>query len=86
MIDLLKSRDGFQWGWILLALGVFDLNIIFDGIVTMLYIRARYPDFGFFDSLKTAFVGVFFGAVTPSNTGGQPMQLYLLSKKKSNVI
>lgn len=85
MIDLLRSPDGFKWGWILAALAVFDANIVIDGFVTLIYIRARYPDFRFLDALKTAFVGVFFGAVTPSNTGGQPMQLYLLSKKGISV-
>lgn len=85
MIDLLRSPDGFQWGWILLAIAVFDANIFIDGVVTMLYIRSRYPDFSLWDALKTAFVGFFFGAVTPSNTGGQPMQLFLLSKKKISV-
>ena len=85
LIDLLKSPDGFRWGWIIVALIVFDMNMVIDAIVTMIYLRAEYPYFRFLDSLKVAFVGVFFGAVTPSNTGGQPMQLYLLSQKNIRV-
>ena len=61
------------------------MNIIIDTFVTQILIRTQYPDFRFIDSLKVALVGVFFGAVTPSNTGGQPMQLYLLSKMKVGV-
>lgn len=80
MIDLLSSPDGFSWIWIVVALIVYDMNIVIDTIVTQILIRTRYPDFRFIDALKVAFVGVFFGAVTPSNTGGQPMQLYLMSK------
>lgn len=80
MIDLLSSPDGFSWIWIVVALVVYDMNIVIDTIVTQILIRTRYPDFRFIDALKVAFVGVFFGAVTPSNTGGQPMQLYLMSK------
>lgn len=32
--------------------------------------------------LKYAFVGFFFSAVTPSSSGGQPMQLYYMNKDK----
>ena len=85
LIDLLKSPDGFRWGWIIAALAIFDMNMVIDAVVTMIYLRAEYPHFGFLDSLRAAFVGVFFGAITPSNTGGQPMQLYLLSKKNISV-
>ena len=85
LIDLLKSPDAFHWGWIIVGLLVFDCNMIIDAVVTQIYLRAEYPHFRFLDSLKVAFVGVFFGAVTPSNTGGQPMQLYFLSRKNVRV-
>ncbi|MEG1821756.1 MAG: lysylphosphatidylglycerol synthase transmembrane domain-containing protein [Clostridiales bacterium] len=34
----------------------------------------------FFQSLKYAFTGFFFSSITPSATGGQPMQLYAMKK------
>ena len=85
MIDLLSSPDGFKWGWIIVGIIVFYMNIIIDTVVTQILLRTQYPEFRFIDSLKVALVGVFFGAVTPSNTGGQPMQLYLLSKMNVGV-
>lgn len=85
LIDLLKSSSGINFFWIGAALVVFDMNIVIDGLVTLVYIRSQYPKFRFIDALKVACVGVFFGAVTPSNTGGQPMQLYLMSKMHINV-
>lgn len=85
LIDLLKSPDNFMWGWVIAGLLVFDLNMMIDAVVTLVYLRQEYPDFRFLDALKTAFIGVFFGAVTPSNTGGQPMQLYFLSQKNVRV-
>lgn len=85
MIDLLSSPDGFKWGWIIVGIIVFYMNIIIDTVVTQILLRTQYPQFRFIDSLKVALVGVFFGAVTPSNTGGQPMQLYLLSKMNVGV-
>ncbi|MBR1483656.1 MAG: flippase-like domain-containing protein [Ruminococcus sp.] len=85
LIDLLKRPDNFKWGWVIAGLLVFDMNMIIDSFVTLIYLRAEYPQFRFIDALKTAFVGVFFGAVTPSNTGGQPMQLYFLSQKNIRI-
>lgn len=37
---------------------------------------------GFVQCLKYAFVGSFFSSITPSATGGQPMQLYYMHKDK----
>ena len=85
LIDLLKSPDGFNIWWIVAGVIAFDMNIIMDSIVTLVYLRAHYPQFRFIDAVKVACVGVFFGAVTPSNTGGQPMQLYLMAKMNVSV-
>ena len=85
LIDLLKSKDSFLIGWAITGLIVFDLNMLIDAVVTLIYIRMQFPKFRYIDAIKVAFVGVFFGAVTPSNTGGQPMQLFVLSKMNVNV-
>ena len=85
MIDLLKSPDGINLWWVFAGIVAFYMNIIMDSIVTLVYLRSNYPQFRFIDSVKVACVGVFFGAITPSNTGGQPMQLYLMSKMDVSV-
>ena len=85
LIDLVKSKDSFLIGWAIAGLLVFDLNMFIDAIVTMIYIRMQYKDFRLIDAVKVAFVGVFFGAITPSKTGGQPMQLFVMSKMKVNI-
>lgn len=81
LIDLLKKPDGCNMLIILAALLIYDLNILVDAVVTLIYVRSKYKDFSFIEALKVAFVGVFFSAITPSSTGGQPMQLYLMSKR-----
>lgn len=85
LIDLLSTPNSFNLGWIFIAFLVFDLNILIDTFVTLIFVRSQYKDFRFIDALKVSFVGVFFGAITPSNTGGQPMQLYLMSKKSIGI-
>ena len=85
VIDLLRSRDGVIMWLLAVGLVVFDLNIVVDAVVTLIYLRSQYPQVRFIDALKISCVGVFFSAITPSSTGGQPMQLYLMSKMKISV-
>lgn len=85
LIDLLSTPNSFNLGWIIVALLVYESNTIIDSIVTLIFIREKYNTFSFWDALKVAFVGVFFSAITPSSTGGQPMQLFLLAKKNISV-
>lgn len=85
LIDLFSTPNSFIPLWIVIAVAVYDFNIIIDSVVTLLFIRTQFPHFKFIDAMKAAFVGVFFSAVTPSSTGGQPMQLYLFSKMNVGV-
>ena len=83
VIDLLSKRGSFSIFWVIVAALVYEMNVVIDSFVTLVYIRSEYKDFRFIDALKVSLVGVFFGAVTPSNT--QPMQLFLLSKKNIRI-
>ena len=85
VIDLLSKRGSFSIFCVIVAALVYEMNVVIDSFVTLVYIRSEYKDFRFIDALKVSLVGVFFGAVTPSNTGGQPMQLFLLSKKNIRI-
>ena len=85
VIDLLRSREGIIMWLLGVALLVFELNTVVDACVTLIYLRSQYPRVRFIDALKISCVGVFFSAITPSSTGGQPMQLYLMSKMKIGV-
>ncbi len=85
IIDLLKTPNSFNLWWILVAVLAYDFNIFIDAIVTLIYIRSQFKHFKFIEAVKVALVGVFFGAVTPSNTGGQPMQLFVMSKMNVGV-
>ncbi len=81
LIDLISQPNSFNVLWIIVAFLVYLMNTFVDSLVTMLFIRTKYKHFSFFESMKVAFVGVFFSAITPSSTGGQPMQLFLMAKK-----
>ncbi len=85
IIDFFRSGEYIIVWLLILALVVFDLNIIVDSVVTYIFIRSQYPRIRYLDALKISCVGMFFSAITPSSTGGQPMQLYLMSKMRISV-
>ena len=68
-----------------MAVGCQLGNMLIDSLLTFLYIRQQYSEFTFFDGLKSSFIGSFFSAVTPSASGGQPMQVVFLSQKNIEV-
>lgn len=81
LIDLLKSDVKISAFWISMAVVCQLGNMFIDSVVTWLYIRRECKWFTLFDGIKSCFVGSFFSAITPSSTGGQPMQVLFLSKK-----
>lgn len=85
IIDLLKSDEGIIWWLLVVGVLVYDSSVVVDAIVTYIFVSAQYPKVRFIDALKISCVGVFFSAITPSNTGGQPMQLFLMSKMNISV-
>ena len=78
--DLVKESHGIELKWIIAALGCHIGNIIVDCVLTWQFARQKYPDFTFMNGIKTAVTGHFFSAITPSSSGGQPMQVYCMSK------
>lgn len=74
------------------VLASVDIKYIFIGIFVMSFYllgdainnKVLLKNFGYnksiIESLKYAFIGFFYSAITPSSTGGQPMQLYHMNK------
>lgn len=85
LIDLLSTPNSFNVLWLIIAIVVYNFNVVIDAVVTLMFLRTHFKHYRFLDALKVAFVGIFFSAITPSSTGGQPMQLYVLSKQKIGV-
>ena len=80
IIDLFKSKEGVIWWVLVLGVLTYDLSVVTDAVVTCIFLRSQYPNTRFLDALKVTCVGVFFSAITPSNTGGQPMQILMMSR------
>lgn len=76
--DLIQSGQGIIWQWIVVAVISQLVYMFTETTVIYLFIRERYKNFSYLNALKVSFTGLFWSAVTPSSTGGQPMQIYLL--------
>lgn len=76
--DLIHSDTTVIWYWIAAAVGAQLVFMLCEAIVIYAFIHDDYKNFKFIDSVRVAFTGLFWSAVTPSSTGGQPMQVYLM--------
>lgn len=85
LTDLINSNAKFSYWWILAALGFQVINLLCDIVLIYKYIHVEYKNLKFSEAVKIGLLGQFWGAVTPSSTGGQPMQIYCLSKKGIDV-
>lgn len=69
-------------GWMfLLAIGVLILYIMTDGLKYYVITKTATGKAKLRISFKAAMLGKFYDNITPSSTGGQPMQIIYLSKK-----
>lgn len=79
-IDLINSGLKVSALWIVMAVCVHLLNIVIDATIIYLFIKQTTPKFRFYDAIVASMVGQFFCAITPSSTGGQPMQILTMSR------
>lgn len=79
IFDVAKSANP----WFLL-LGVFFMLMYFA--MEAINIKSILKSFGeklsFWKSYKFTMIGFFFAAITPSATGGQPLEVYYMAKEK----
>ena len=80
-----KAMKNADPKWLTAGLGLAAVFNIAEGI----NLRKVLVSFGyrvsFKEAMKYAYIGYFFSSVTPSATGGQPLQLYAMSKDKIHV-
>lgn len=80
-VDLIESGLKINIFWIVIAIALHLLNIFLDATIIYLFLRETTPQVKYFkNALITGMTGQFFCAVTPSATGGQPMQILTMSR------
>ena len=82
LVDLMKSDIDLNVFWLIMAVLCQLGNMIIDSFLLYFYIKREYKDFTILDGIKSSFIGSFFSAITPSASGGQPMQVVFMSTRK----
>lgn len=78
----LKMADPF---WIAVGAVVALLFVAGESVIIHYMLRVLDQKTSFLKCLKYSFVGFFFSYITPSSTGGQPMQMYHMKKDKIKI-
>ena len=82
LIDVIRMSRGFNKRWMSLAVLSHLVNILLDIYLLYIFTNTSKYKYSFKDSAKTSMVGQFFNAITPSASGGQPMQIYVMKRRK----
>lgn len=78
--SILKSLKNVNVIYVFLGILCMFLFICCEGINIRRMLRLFSYDISIFRGLKYSFVGFFFSSITPSASGGQPMQVYYMNK------
>lgn len=81
LIETIKTVNTI---YILPAIMAMCIFICFEGLNILRNLKILgYKNIGIINGIKYALVGFFFSSITPSASGGQPMQVYFM--KKDNI-
>lgn len=83
--ELLEAIKGMHKGYLVLAALTALFFVSAEGILIWYLLRAIGDRCSIFSCLKYSFTGFFYSGITPSATGGQPMQLYHMKKDRHKV-
>ncbi len=82
LLDVIQSVN--PW-FVLIGLGMMLLFVSCEAFNIHNIMKSLDKKVPFLRCLKYAFVGFYFSSVTPSSTGGQPMQVYYMKKDNLEV-
>lgn len=73
-------------GFLVLSILIMAVYFVFEGGIIRLLMRSQSVFLGLPEAVKIGIIGVYYSNITPSATGGQPMQsAYLLRDNKVSV-
>jgi len=81
-MDLIHQMKNLQIEWIIVAAIAMVLYWIFEAKTLQSIVLLMKKDYKFKKAFKVTMVGQYFNSITPFASGGQPMQLYSLTKQE----
>ncbi len=77
-----RTLSSLHPGWMLAALGCWCLFILFDALSFWAYFRRHGHPITLAYACYVSLMGWFYSGITPGSSGGQPMQVFYLSRKQ----
>ena len=79
-ISQLKSIFKTGWLYFLLGISAFVLSFFFKGLKNVIMCKSMTGKSHFITCMETGIIGTYYNNVTPLAVGGQPFEIYHLSK------
>ncbi|MEG0283932.1 MAG: lysylphosphatidylglycerol synthase transmembrane domain-containing protein [Erysipelotrichales bacterium] len=82
--NIIEVFRNINYGWLFVAVMAVFFNQLIDTWFIYYYCKRHKKEYKFFKAYQVQQSGVFFSAITPSNSGGQFAQVLVLSKQGIN--
>jgi len=82
--QIVLSLKNVNFGYLVLGLSCMLIFVICEGLNILRTLKIKGKNKGF-RHIKYAAAGFFFGSITPSATGGQPMQIMLMKRDGNEI-
>lgn len=74
-----------NFGWIIVGLAVFILSVFIESVVLKKIVCRYKKNYSLRKSFNLNIITKFFNGITPSSSGGQPFQIYELTKNNIKI-
>lgn len=78
-VFFIKNAKGFSKSWLIMAFLCQIINLIVDVTLVYKFTNNITGSYKFKSAIRSSMIGQFFSAITPSSSGGQPMQILAMS-------
>ena len=78
--DFFSAIGSLHIGWVLAAVGACIINFLLEGTAVHCIMRFVHPNFKLRKSIKNGIIGIYYSALTPFSSGGQPVQVVYMKK------
>jgi len=80
-MDLIHQMNHLQIKWVIIAAFSMLLYWVLEAKILQNVVFLTKKNYKFKEAFKVTMIGQYFNSITPFSSGGQPMQLYALTKQ-----
>jgi len=78
--EIAKNLGEISFWFFLIALSFYFINVLFDSYLVRVLLRAVDDDMPFIQCMYSVFGNEFLNSITPFQSGGQPLMVYVMHK------